>query len=97
MRSKRSPPLDIPIGKPFANYKLYIHDQYGQLSPQGVAGEICIAGPGVARGYLNNPELTAERFKKDSWQYAVGSRQEEKETKQIAKKQIENEPEKGNQ
>ncbi|MCP4218505.1 MAG: amino acid adenylation domain-containing protein, partial [bacterium] len=55
-------PGKIPIGRPFANYVANVLDKHGKLSPMGVPGELCITGPGVARGYLNNPELTAERF-----------------------------------
>jgi amino acid adenylation domain-containing protein len=52
----------IPIGKPIANYNVYILDANSQLQPIGVTGELCIGGPGVTRGYLNRPELTAEKF-----------------------------------
>jgi len=52
----------IPIGKPLMNYKLYILDRDSHPVPIGVNGELCISGPGVARGYLNNPELTFEKF-----------------------------------
>jgi amino acid adenylation domain-containing protein len=52
----------IPIGKPLANYQIYILDEDFQCVPIGCAGELCIGGPGVARGYLNAPELTAEKF-----------------------------------
>lgn len=53
---------DITIGKPIANTQIYIVDQYMQLTPIGVTGELCIAGDGVGAGYLNRPELTAEKF-----------------------------------
>lgn len=55
----------IPIGHPLANCRVYVLDQYHKLQPVGVAGELCIAGAGVARGYLNKPELTAEKFVTD--------------------------------
>ncbi|REF28317.1 amino acid adenylation domain-containing protein [Xenorhabdus cabanillasii] len=55
----------IPIGKPIDNIQLYILDSYGQPTPVGTVGELHIAGVGVARGYLNQPELTAEKFIKD--------------------------------
>ncbi|MCK5058171.1 MAG: AMP-binding protein, partial [Candidatus Aminicenantes bacterium] len=52
----------IPIGKPVKNYRVYILDKDMQPQPIGVAGELYITGDGLARGYLNNPELTAEKF-----------------------------------
>ncbi|HEY8099335.1 MAG TPA: amino acid adenylation domain-containing protein [Burkholderiaceae bacterium] len=52
----------VPIGRPTANMQLFILDAHRQLVPQGVAGEICIAGVGVGRGYLNDPETTAKAF-----------------------------------
>ncbi|MEO7535571.1 MAG: non-ribosomal peptide synthase/polyketide synthase, partial [Ferruginibacter sp.] len=51
-----------PIGKPISNTSIYIINNDNQLAPQGVPGELCIEGVGVARGYLNLPELTAEKF-----------------------------------
>ena len=52
---------NIPIGKPIQNTRIYILKE-GCLAPIGQAGELCVAGVGLARGYLNNPELTNERF-----------------------------------
>jgi amino acid adenylation domain-containing protein len=53
---------NISIGKPLPNIRLYILDKYARLQPPGIQGELAIAGAGTARGYLNNPELTAEKF-----------------------------------
>jgi tyrocidine synthetase III len=53
---------DIPIGGPIANTRIYIVDPTDQPLPIGVTGEICISGDGLARGYINNPALTAEKF-----------------------------------
>ncbi|MDC9604576.1 non-ribosomal peptide synthetase [Xenorhabdus griffiniae] len=55
----------VPIGQPIANIQIYILDTHGEAVPIGMAGEIYIGGVGVARGYLNLPELTAERFIND--------------------------------
>ncbi|TGE15082.1 non-ribosomal peptide synthetase [Hymenobacter elongatus] len=52
----------IPIGKPTANSSCYILNEYLQPVPLGVVGELCVGGTGVGRGYLNRPELTADRF-----------------------------------
>jgi amino acid adenylation domain-containing protein len=54
-----------PIGKPIYNNRIYILNQDQKLQPIGVTGELCIGGDGVGRGYLNRPELTAEKFVPD--------------------------------
>jgi amino acid adenylation domain-containing protein len=50
------------IGKPISNVAVYILDRSLYLCPIGVTGEMCLAGSSLARGYLNNPELTADKF-----------------------------------
>jgi len=52
----------ISIGRPVANTQIYLLDQNSQPVPIGVAGELCIGGDGLARGYLHQPELTAQKF-----------------------------------
>ena len=55
----------VPIGHPLSNTKIFILDRKDCLVPIGVPGEMCISGDGVGRGYLNQPELTAEKFDQD--------------------------------
>jgi len=57
-----SPDEKVTIGKPIDFTKIYILNKDNQLNPINVPGELCISGHGVARGYLNNPELTLEKF-----------------------------------
>ncbi|WP_307891648.1 non-ribosomal peptide synthetase [Bacillus swezeyi] len=57
--------MRLPIGKPVPGARLYILDSEKAVQPAGVAGELYIAGAGVARCYLNRPELTKERFLDD--------------------------------
>ncbi|UHA75798.1 amino acid adenylation domain-containing protein [Paenibacillus sp. 481] len=52
----------IPIGVPIANSTAYVVDRYGKLLPIGLAGELWVGGDGVARGYLNQPDLTDQKF-----------------------------------
>ncbi len=59
------PDAVVPIGRPFANTRLYILDRHMQPLPALVPGELFVGGLGVARGYLNHPELTAEKFLRD--------------------------------
>ena len=53
------------IGVPIPDLRVSLRDAYGQFVPFGVPGEIYVGGPGLAKRYLNRPELTAERFVSD--------------------------------
>jgi amino acid adenylation domain-containing protein len=64
----RPPDFDgdaAPIGRPLPNVRIYLLDRFGRPVPLGAVGEIWIGGVGVARGYLNRADLTAERFVRD--------------------------------
>ncbi len=64
----------VPIGMPIDNKKLYVLDERQEPAPIGVAGEIYVSGIGVARGYLKQPDLTAEKFVPDHFNNEPGSR-----------------------
>jgi amino acid adenylation domain-containing protein len=63
-----------PIGRPFPNVQAYILDAHLQPVPIGVKGELCIGGAGVAKGYLNRPDLTADKFVDNPFDVGKGER-----------------------
>ncbi len=60
--------LQVPIGRPVPGAEAYVVDRAGELAPIGLAGELWIGGPGIAVGYHERPDLTAERFVADPFQ-----------------------------
>ncbi|MCP4214526.1 MAG: AMP-binding protein, partial [bacterium] len=67
----------IPIGTPIANVKVYILGKNAEVQGLGIPGELHIAGSGLGRGYLNHPELTAQRFVKAGKLSAIDLKQKE--------------------
>ena len=61
------------IGRPIANTQIYILDEHLRQVPIGTPGELCIGGAGLAKGYLNQPELTAEKFIPHPWSSEPGA------------------------
>jgi amino acid adenylation domain-containing protein len=67
-------PKTVPVGKPIANDSVYILDSLLRPVPIGVPGELCIGGAGIAKGYLNQPQQTAERFVKNPFTQDASAR-----------------------
>ena len=67
-------PEQVRIGRPLPGYRAYVLDRRGGLLPVGVPGELYLGGAGVARGYLDRPALTAERFVPDPFSGVPGAR-----------------------
>jgi amino acid adenylation domain-containing protein len=64
----------VPIGRPISNTQVYLVDEYLQPVPVGAPGELCIGGDGLARGYLNQPDITAQKFVPNPFSNEPGAR-----------------------
>ena len=72
--NEKTYPKGPPIGKPIDNFRLYVLDRNLNLLPEGIPGELCIGGVGLARGYLHKPDLTADKFIPDPFSNSKGKR-----------------------
>ena len=68
------PGCEVTIGLPLANHRAHLLDARGEVVPVGVPGELCLAGAGLARGYLGRPGLTAEKLVPDPFAATPGAR-----------------------
>ncbi|NIM13228.1 MAG: amino acid adenylation domain-containing protein [Candidatus Aminicenantes bacterium] len=80
----------VPIGKPIANVLVYILDRYLRPQPIGIAGELSIGGQTLAAGYMNIPELTAEKFDQDLWDFQDFQDEKKNKKKGTGKKENKN-------
>ncbi|WP_438016891.1 amino acid adenylation domain-containing protein [Sorangium sp. So ce315] len=69
-----TPGFSVPIGTPISGTRVYVLDERLQPLPPGMPGELCVGGSGLARGYINHPALTAERFVPDAVSGEPGAR-----------------------
>lgn len=68
------PGATLPLGRPLAHTRVYIVDRRLRPAPIGIAGELCVAGEGLTRGYWNHPDLTADKFIPDAFSGTPGAR-----------------------
>jgi len=64
----------LPVGRPIGNVRIHLLDERARLTPDGVAGEVCVGGAGVTCGYLDRADQTAEHFVPDPFSGAPGAR-----------------------
>ena len=73
-RAEQPSSATVPLGRPLSNSRTYVLNEQRQLVPVGVPGELYIGGAGVSRGYLNRPDLTADKFVLDPFCKDAGAR-----------------------